>query len=132
MDFVTTVTSVRRAESSSENNIFYSRFRSPISNYYVRSKALSFLSFENGIATVMPEEGQSIQNFCRFISGCFDSQSNVESELQKVFGKTDKLKAVKFTYDDIPVFVIKGQSDYKTIITKWYTDKKYFELSDLI
>ena len=42
MDFVTTVTSVRRAESSSENIIFYSRFRSPISNYYVRSKALSF------------------------------------------------------------------------------------------
>lgn len=49
-----------------------------------------------------------------------------------MFGKTDKLKALKFTYDDIPVFVIKGQSDYKTIITKWCTDKKYFELSDLI
>lgn len=127
MDFVTTVTSVRRAESSSENSIFYSRFRSRISGYYVRSKALSFLSFENGIATIMPEEGQSIQNFCRFISGCFDSQSNVESELQKVFGKTDKLKAVKFTYDNIPVFVIKGNSDYKTIISKWYTDKKIFE-----
>lgn len=131
MDFVTTVTSVRRAESSSENSIFYSRFRSRISDYYVRSKALSFLSFKNGIATVMPEEGQSIQNFCRFISGCFDSQSNVESELQKVFGKTDKLKAVKFTYDDIPVFVIKGKSDYKTIITKWYTDKKIFESLNL-
>lgn len=132
MDFITTVTSVRRAESSSENNIFYSRFRSRASNYYVSSKALSVLSFEKGIATIMPEEYQSIQNFCRFISGCFDSQSNVEKELQKVFGKTDKLKAVKFTYDDIPVFVIKGQSDYKTIIEKWYTDKKYFELSDLI
>ena len=132
MDFVTTVTSVRRAETFSENNIFYSRFRSRASNYYVSSKALSVLSFEKGIATIMPEEYQSIQNFCRFISGCFDLQSNVESELQKVFGKTDKLIAVKFTYDDIPVFVIKGQSDYKTIITKWCTDKNFFDKLDLI
>lgn len=79
-------------------------------------------SFERGIATLGSKVEHSITSFIGMIVGCFDENSNFESELLKAFNcnEKNKLSGIQFKFDDERLLVtVEKKDNEKNIMAKW-------------
>ena len=86
------------------------------------SEILWVTSFKNGIATVEPMTGTNIYTYSKLIAGCFEEESNFESELLKSFGcdtQNTALTGIQLKFNNFTMLVTKENADADKIVEAW-------------
>ncbi len=83
-------------------------------------------TFEEGIATVDPMAGCSIDSFAEVVAGCFDEQSNFAEELLGAFDCDEgtAFTGIKFEFNGVTLLVTKENSDANKIYAEWQAGMK--------
>ena len=87
-------------------------------------------SFEDGVATLEPMTAVDIDHFASIIEGCFNPNSNFETELKKAFELKERLKKIRFKFGGITISVKRKTANSKTIKSNW--EEKNLKISDRI
>lgn len=78
-------------------------------------------SFEDGIATIDPVSGWTINSFAEVVAGCFDEDSNFASVLLQAFDCDEgtTFTGIKFKFNDVTLLVTKKNADANKIYAEW-------------
>lgn len=77
--------------------------------------------FENGIATVDPVAGTSIDTFAEAVAGCFNEDSNFGAEVLKAYNCDENTTfiGIKFEFNGVTLTVTKENADKDRIYKDW-------------
>lgn len=78
-------------------------------------------SFEDGIVTVAPAGGYSIENFAEAIAGCFNEDSNFGIEVLRAYNCDENATfiCIKFEFNGVTLIVTKENADKERIYSDW-------------
>lgn len=78
-------------------------------------------SFENGIVTIDPTLGCTINSFAEIVAGCFDEESNFTSELFPAFDcdEDTSFTGIKFEFNGVTLLVTKENADADKIYAEY-------------
>ena len=78
-------------------------------------------SFEDGIATIDPMLGCTINSFAEVVAGCFDEDSNFASVLLQAFDCDEgtAFAGIKFKFNGVTLLVTKENADANKIYAEW-------------
>ncbi len=84
-------------------------------------EALHVRSFEDGVATVLPNLDCDITDFAEIIAGCFAKDSNFGEEVMSAFNCNEnaKFSGIKFNFNGVTLVVTKENADADKIFDMW-------------
>ena len=80
---------------------------------------LQVTSYKNGVATVEPSAGTSIEKFAEIICGCFKPESNFARELELAYGERQGLEAIEVIFNGLYLGKASAETKVDDIIVRW-------------
>ncbi len=119
------VTIIRGHRIGDEKHIFYAQ----------NGETLEVTEFKDGVVTLEPSWGTTLDTFAKAVAGCFRVRSNFKSELAKVFGEPKDatlqdvlFTTIKFSFNGVQVFVNRLNANQKQICAQYR--KKMKEIAE--
>ncbi len=91
----------------------------------IGNKAINTLwveSFDNGIVTVGPTTGCTLNDFAEILEGCFNEKSNFGTEVMKAYNcdENTTFTGIRFKFNNVTVTVTKENANKDAILKEWH------------